>query len=113
MLLCRPRNEHDFVGLTYSEMSTSEIFRGVRIHYIFRSLFVKCLDEVDPCEDLTDDDMLTTIHNATGPRFALFFVPDVPFNVLIRRQISRLSDRSMHKICLSQVNQEELSMYGT
>ncbi|KAF7843029.1 dynamin-related protein 3A-like [Senna tora] len=32
--------------------------------------------EVDPCEDLTDDDIRTAIQNATGPRSALF-VPEV------------------------------------
>ena len=47
------------------------------------------MEEVDPCEDLTDDDLRTAIHNATGPRSALF-VPDVPFEVLIRSKIARL-----------------------
>ncbi|KAH9696991.1 Dynamin-related protein 3A [Citrus sinensis] len=50
--------------------------------------------EVDPCEDLTDDDIRTAIQNATGPKSALF-VPDVPFEVLIRRQIARLLDPSL------------------
>lgn len=34
------------------------------------------LQDVDPCEDLTDDDIRTAIQNATGPKSALF-VPDV------------------------------------
>lgn len=34
------------------------------------------MQEVDPCEDLTDDDIRTAIQNATGPRSALF-VPEV------------------------------------
>lgn len=38
--------------------------------------FTLPLKEVDPCEDLTDDDIRTAIQNATGPRSALF-VPDV------------------------------------
>ncbi|KAG5131306.1 hypothetical protein JHK84_037703 [Glycine max] len=50
--------------------------------------------EVDPCEDLTDDDIRTAIQNATGPKSALF-VPEVPFEVLVRRQISRLLDPSL------------------
>ncbi|KAF9610480.1 hypothetical protein IFM89_022444 [Coptis chinensis] len=45
--------------------------------------------EVDPCDGLTDDDIRTAIQNATGPRSALF-VPEVPFEVLVRRQITRL-----------------------
>ena len=34
------------------------------------------VQEVDPCEDLTDDDIRTAIQNATGPKSALF-VPEV------------------------------------
>ncbi|CAH2051895.1 unnamed protein product [Thlaspi arvense] len=76
------------------EMSTSELSGGARIHYIFQSVFVKSLEEVDPCKNLTNDDIRTAIQNATGPRSALF-VPDVPFEVLVRRQISRLLDPSL------------------
>lgn len=36
------------------------------------------MQEVDPCEDLTDDDIRTAIQNATGPKSALF-VPEVGF----------------------------------
>ncbi|XP_058758157.1 dynamin-related protein 3A-like [Vicia villosa] len=75
-------------------MSTSELSGGARINYIFQSIFVRSLEEVDPCEDLTDDDIRTAIQNATGPKAALF-VPDVPFEVLVRRQISRLLDPSL------------------
>ncbi|XP_021776246.1 dynamin-related protein 3A-like [Chenopodium quinoa] len=75
------------------EMSTSELSGGARIHYIFQSIFVKSLEEVDPCEDLSDDDIRTAIQNATGPKSALF-VPEVPFEVLIRKQIARLLDPS-------------------
>ncbi|GAA0173603.1 membrane traffic protein [Lithospermum erythrorhizon] len=76
------------------EMSTSELSGGARIHYIFQNIFVKCLEEVDPCEGLTDDDIRTAIQNSTGPKSALF-VPQVPFEVLIRRQIARLMDPSL------------------
>ncbi|KAG5066232.1 hypothetical protein JHK86_009963 [Glycine max] len=54
------------------EISTSELFGGARIHYIFQSIFVRSLEEVDPCEDLTDDDIRTAIQNATGPKSAVF-----------------------------------------
>ncbi|KAI3448223.1 hypothetical protein Pfo_004888 [Paulownia fortunei] len=76
------------------EMSTSELSGGARIHYIFQNIFVKSLEDVDPCEDLSDDDIRTAILNATGPKSALF-VPEVPFEVLIRRQIARLLDPSL------------------
>ncbi|KAL8553481.1 hypothetical protein ACS0TY_001973 [Phlomoides rotata] len=76
------------------EMSTSELSGGARVHYIFQNIFVKSLEEVDPCEDLTDEDIRTAIQNATGPKSALF-VPEVPFEVLVRRQIARLLDPSL------------------
>ncbi|XP_058069421.1 dynamin-related protein 3A-like isoform X2 [Magnolia sinica] len=76
------------------EMSTSELSGGARVHYIFQSIFVKSLEEVDPCDDLTDEDIRTAIQNATGPKSALF-VPEVPFEVLVRRQIARLLDPSL------------------
>ncbi|CAI9781802.1 unnamed protein product [Fraxinus pennsylvanica] len=76
------------------EMSTSELSGGARIHYIFQNIFVKSLEEVDPCEGLTDDDIHTAIQNATGLKSALF-VPYVPFEVLVRRQIARLLDPSL------------------
>ncbi|KAI5558301.1 hypothetical protein POPTR_017G041800v4 [Populus trichocarpa] len=76
------------------EMSRSELSGGARIHYIFQSIFVKSLEEVDPCEDLTDADIQTIIQNATGPRTPLF-VPEVPFEVLVRKQIARLLDPSL------------------
>ncbi|KAK9690581.1 hypothetical protein RND81_09G138900 [Saponaria officinalis] len=76
------------------EMSTSELSGGARIHYIFQSIFVKSLEEVDPCEDLSDNDIRTALQNATGPKSALF-VPEVPFEVLVRRQIARLLDPSL------------------
>ncbi|XP_020590612.1 dynamin-related protein 3A-like isoform X2 [Phalaenopsis equestris] len=76
------------------ELSTAELSGGARIHYIFQSIFVKSLEEVDPCEDVSDEDIRMAIQNATGPKCALF-VPEVPFEVLVRRQIGRLLDPSL------------------
>ncbi|KAK9678838.1 hypothetical protein RND81_11G236000 [Saponaria officinalis] len=76
------------------EISTSELSGGARIHYIFQSIFVKSLEEVDPCDGLSDDDIRTAIQNARGPRSAVF-APEVPFEVLVRRQIVRLLDPSL------------------
>ncbi|XP_020247352.1 dynamin-related protein 3A-like isoform X2 [Asparagus officinalis] len=76
------------------ELSTAELSGGARIHYIFQSIFVKSLEEVDPFEDVTDEDIRMAIQNATGPRSSLF-VPEVPFEILVRRQIGRLLDPSL------------------
>ena len=42
---------------------------------------------------LTSMDILTAIRNATGPRPALF-VPEVSFELLVKRQIRRLQEPS-------------------
>ncbi|KAJ8538780.1 hypothetical protein K7X08_030076 [Anisodus acutangulus] len=84
-------------------MTTKELSGGARIHHIFQSIFVKSLEDVDPCEDLSDEDIRIAIHNATGPRNAIF-VPEVPFEVLVRRQIARMLDPSVQ--CLQFVYDE-------
>lgn len=76
------------------EILTSELGGGARINYIFQSVFVKRLDDVDPCDGLTDKDIQTAIENAIGLRSALF-VPEVPFQILLRKQIARLLDPSL------------------
>ncbi|PON94590.1 Dynamin superfamily [Trema orientale] len=75
------------------EISTKELSGGARIHYIFQSVFVKSLEDVDPCGGLSDDDIRMAIQNAAGARNGLF-VPEVPFKALVRRQIARLLDPS-------------------
>ncbi|KAJ9184117.1 hypothetical protein P3X46_007889 [Hevea brasiliensis] len=88
-------------------MLTEELSGGARIRYIFQSIFVKGLEEVDPCEDLTDDDIRIAIQNATGPGNALF-VPEAPFEVLVRKQMARLLDPSLQ--CLRFVYNEMIKM---
>ncbi|CAI9272607.1 unnamed protein product [Lactuca saligna] len=56
--------------------------------------------EVDPFERLTDQDICTAIHNATGLRSALF-VLEVPLQVLVRRQIAQLLDHVFNVLDLS------------
>ncbi|XP_050216388.1 dynamin-related protein 3A-like isoform X2 [Mercurialis annua] len=100
----------DFIAMVDGKgqhMSTKELSGGARINYIFQSIFVKRLEEVDPCEDLTDDDIRTAVQNSTGPRNALF-VPEAPFEVLIRRQIVQLLDPSLQ--CLRFVHDELMKM---
>ncbi|XP_020252865.1 dynamin-related protein 3A-like [Asparagus officinalis] len=89
------------------EMSMAELSGGARIHYIFQSIFVRSLEEVDPCEDVTDEDIRLAIQNATGPKGALF-VPEVPFEVLVRRQIGRLLDPSLQ--CIKFIYDELIKM---
>ncbi|CAN1307378.1 Dynamin-related protein 3A [Linum perenne] len=76
------------------ELSTSQLSGVAFIEYVFQSIFVRTLEEVDPCEDLTDEDIRIAIQNACGPKSSIF-VAVVPFELLVRRQIARLLDPSL------------------
>ncbi|RHY12575.1 hypothetical protein DYB25_001390 [Aphanomyces astaci] len=67
----------------------TELYGGARISYIFNELFTKSVQAVDPFDQLSDNDIRTTIRNANGPRQSLF-VPEVSFELLAKRQIARL-----------------------
>ncbi|KAF5748105.1 dynamin-related protein 3A-like [Tripterygium wilfordii] len=100
----------DFIAILDGKnemMSSKELFGGARILYIFQTVFVRSLEEVDPCADISDEDIQTAIRNASGLRGALF-VPEVPFEVLVRRQIARLLDPSLQ--CLRFVYDEMLKI---
>ncbi|XP_021318600.1 dynamin-related protein 3A isoform X2 [Sorghum bicolor] len=77
-----------------NRVSTDKLSGGARVHYIFQSIFVKSLEEIDPCKSITDDDVRTTIQNSGGPKGAMF-LPEVPFEILVRKQIGRLLDPSL------------------
>ncbi|XP_023370481.1 dynamin-1-like protein [Otolemur garnettii] len=84
---------------------TSLPFRcgGARICYIFHETFGRTLESVDPLGGLNTIDILTAIRNATGPRPALF-VPEVSFELLVKRQIKRLEEPSLR--CVELVHEE-------
>lgn len=67
----------------------SELFGGARISFIFTDIFASSLMKVGAFSGLTDDEIRTTIKNANGTRPALF-VPEISFDLLVRRQIARL-----------------------
>lgn len=52
---------------------------------------------------LTQMEILTAIRNATGPRPALF-VPEVSFELLVKRQIRRLEEPSLR--CVELIHEE-------
>ncbi|KAI7886945.1 hypothetical protein K492DRAFT_139913 [Lichtheimia hyalospora FSU 10163] len=109
---------NDFVAAidgTSSEMSTKELCGGARIYFIFNNVFGSALDAIEPCSNLTNNDIRTAIRNSTGPRPSLF-VPELAFDLLVRPQIKLLETPSLRcvelvyeelmKICHSSDNKE-------
>ncbi|CAD6194648.1 unnamed protein product [Caenorhabditis auriculariae] len=88
---------------TSRNIETTELCGGARICYIFHETFGRSLEGVNPLENLSQLDILTAIRNATGPRPALF-VPEVSFELLVKRQIQRLEDPSLR--CVELVHEE-------
>lgn len=80
-----------------------ELFGGARIYYIFSEIFAASLITVGPFDGLTDDEVRTTITNAMGTRRALF-VPEIAFDILVRRQIARLESPGIE--CVDLVYEE-------
>jgi len=54
---------------------------------------------LDPFEGLDDEDIRTAIANANGPRPCLF-VPEIAFDLLVRRQIARLEQPGLQCVDL-------------
>ncbi|KAL7538696.1 hypothetical protein ACHAWF_006185 [Thalassiosira exigua] len=69
--------------------NADELYGGARISHIFHQVFGRSLDAVGAFDGLSEDEIRTTIGNANGTRPALF-VPEISFDILVRRQIRRL-----------------------
>jgi len=85
---------------TARNIETSELCGGARICYIFHEIFGRTLDSIHPLTGLTNMDILTAIRNSNGPRPALF-VPEVSFELLVKRQIKRLEEPSLRCVELA------------
>lgn len=88
---------------TSQNIAITELCGGARICYIFHEIFGKTLQNFDALNGLSTKDILTAIRNATGPRPALF-VPEISFELLVKRQIKKLEDPSLR--CVEMVFEE-------
>ncbi|XP_031721714.1 dynamin-1-like protein isoform X2 [Anarrhichthys ocellatus] len=88
---------------TAKYIETAELCGGARICYIFHETFGRTLESVDSLGGLSTMDILTAIRNATGPRPSLF-VPEVSFELLVKKQVKRLEEPSLR--CVELVHEE-------
>eukprot|EP01113_Clastostelium_recurvatum_P027373 TRINITY_DN32_c0_g1_i4.p1 TRINITY_DN32_c0_g1~~TRINITY_DN32_c0_g1_i4.p1 ORF type:complete len:859 (+),score=230.38 TRINITY_DN32_c0_g1_i4:15-2591(+) len=95
----------DAIDGKLTDLSVHELYGGARINYIFNEVFAQCLNGISPLDGVSQADIRTTIRNATGPRAALF-VPEVSFELLVKRQIARLEEPSLQ--CVELVYDELL-----
>eukprot|EP00397_Hematodinium_sp_SG-2012_P007220 GEMP01007262.1.p1 GENE.GEMP01007262.1~~GEMP01007262.1.p1 ORF type:complete len:713 (+),score=110.80 GEMP01007262.1:84-2222(+) len=76
---------------------------GARIHHIFHDIFAKSVMEFDALNGLSDREIRTAIRNCTGPRTSLF-VPEVAFEILVKKQIVKLEEPGLQ--CIEAVFEE-------
>ena len=95
------RNQQDGVELR-------ELYGGARVHYVFDELFASRLAKVDAFDGLTDEDIRTSILNASGVHPPLF-VPEISFYELVKMQIAKLEQPGLQ--CVDYIF-EELQRMG-
>jgi dynamin 1-like protein len=78
----------------------TELYGGARLSYIFNEVFGRTMKGLDPFDGLDDDDIRTAIANANGPRPSLF-VPEISFDLLVRKQIARLEQPGLQCVDLA------------
>ena len=96
---------------TYSDMIEGKFVKdcskffigGARINHIFQEIFKKEIENIDPLDLLSDDDIRTAIKNSNGLRPSLF-IPEMAFEVLVKQQITRLQSPSL--MCVKRVFDE-------
>jgi len=87
------QNFKDAIDGKLTDLSNNELYGGARISYIFNEVYSHCINNIDPLEGVSLNDIRTTMRNATGPRAALF-IPEVSFELLVKKQVTRLEDPS-------------------
>lgn len=61
-----------------------ELKGGSRLNYIFYDVYVKAIQDIDPFDALTDEDIKTAIRNSSSLKPNLF-VPEVAFEILSKQ----------------------------
>jgi len=80
-----------------------ELKGGSRLNYIFFENYTCAISNIDPFDELTDDDIKTAIRNASSLRPNLF-VPELAFETLSKMQVNRLESPSLQ--CVQLVYEE-------
>ncbi|KAN0045466.1 hypothetical protein ACTA71_005844 [Dictyostelium dimigraforme] len=112
-------NFKDAIDGKLTDLSNNELYGGARISYIFNEIYSHCVNNIDPLEGISLNDIRTTMRNATGPRAALF-IPEISFELLVKKQVVRLEEPSTQCVeyvydelqrIVSQLEAKELSRF--
>lgn len=79
-------------------IDTNTLYGGAKINYIFKQ-FAKDVSGYDALAGLKDSHILTAMQNASGI-YPTIFVPEVAFELLVKKQIEEFRNPSMYCITL-------------
>jgi len=96
-------NTIDGVGIDESKMNSNELFGGARILYTFRVSYQKEVLRIHAHDGLSDGEIGIAIRNASGAKNSLF-IPEVAFEILVKRQIEKLRRPALN--CIELVFEE-------
>ena len=85
---------NDVINGRNSISATGELFGGARINYIFNDIFIKAINQLDPFEIMSDNDIRAAIRNSNGLSPSLT-VSEAAFVILVKEHISRLEEPSL------------------
>jgi replication fork clamp-binding protein CrfC len=88
---------------TCNNIKTTESCGGARMCYIFHETFGSVIKSIQPLFGLSKFEIITTIRNSTGLRPALL-VPEVAFELLVKRQIRLFEEPSLR--CVELIHEE-------
>ena len=86
-----------------ASVSTSSLSGGARISYIFAETYMQALDNIDPLNGITEEEIRNSIFNATGLRGGMF-VPEASFELLAKRSLQMLEEPAVQ--CVDVVYRE-------
>lgn len=77
-----------------NERIPGQLVGRARIDFIFKDIFARTVSGFNCHASLSESEIRVAIQNATGPR-ATLFVPEAAFELLVKRQISKLEAPSL------------------
>lgn len=77
-----------------SNIQTKELYGGARINFVFQDSFSNALKSIDPLAGLEQKDIMTAMKNSSGVNPAIF-VPEVAFELLVKKQIETFRKPSL------------------
>lgn len=91
---------NNYIDGDFVKQSSDLLLGGSRINYIFSHTLFNALDSLHPLKTISDDDIRTSVRNASALTPSLF-VEEKAFHILMKQQIARLQEPALQ--CAEQV----------